>query len=155
MMEYKLKIGDLQVSKGKAVTYTCLGLGSCIGLFLQDRATGLSGGAHIQLPDSAQKSDGKYYDVKNAINELLTRFHGSGSSLQNLRAKITGGANVITTSCGTGLRNIEHVIKELVEHRVYIAAMDVGGNQSRTARFNSQTGQLTIRIPETNETKIF
>jgi chemotaxis receptor (MCP) glutamine deamidase CheD len=75
--------------------------------------------------------------------------------LQNLRAKITGGANVVATSCETGLMNIDNVVKELVERKVYIAAMDVGGRQSRTARFNSQTGTLSVRIPETNELKIY
>jgi chemotaxis protein CheD len=156
MTEYKLSIGDLRVSKNEAVTFTCLGLGSCIGLFLQDRTTGLVGGAHIQLPtDSTLVDDGKYYGVKTAIIELLNRFRTSGSTLLNLRAKIVGGANVVAAGCGTGVLNIENVVKELVEHKVYIAAMDVGGQQSRTARFNSQTGTLTVRIPETNELKFY
>ena len=155
MIEYKLNIGDLRVTQGKPVTYACLGLGSCIGVFLQDRTIGLSGGAHIQLPHDWSQADGKFYDVKSAIAELLSRFKGSGSSLKNLRAKITGGANVTVAGSQTGLQNIERVMEELNEHRVYIAAMDVGGKQSRSARFNSQTGVLTVRIPETNETKIY
>jgi chemotaxis protein CheD len=155
MIEYKLNIGDLRVSKDVSVTYACLGLGSCIGLFLQDRTAGLSGGAHIQLPNELKASDGKFYGVNAAITELILQFKNSGSSLQNLRAKITGGANVVTTGCGTGLQNIERVVQELVERKVYIAAMDVGGKQSRTARFNSETGMLTVRIPETNEIKLF
>ncbi|MGC4021106.1 MAG: chemotaxis protein CheD [Cyclobacteriaceae bacterium] len=155
MIEYKLNIGDLRVTKGENVTYACLGLGSCIGLFLQDRILGLSGGAHIQLPNEIKSSDGKFYSVKSAIAELLNQFRISGSSLKNLRAKITGGANVITTSCETGVQNIERVVQELVENKVYIAAMDVGGKKSRTARFNSETGMLTVRNPETNEIKFF
>jgi chemotaxis protein CheD len=155
MIEYKLNIGELAVSQNEAVTFTCLGLGSCIGLFLQDRTTGLTGGAHIQLPSDIKTETGKYYGVNAAIEELINRFKASGSTLQNLRAKVTGGANVVATSCETGLLNIENVVKELVERKVYIAAMDVGGRQSRTARFNSQTGTLSVRIPETNELKIY
>lgn len=155
MIEYKLNIGELAVSQNEAATFTCLGLGSCIGLFLQDRSHGLAGGAHIQLPSEILTEQGKYYGVQAAIDELINRFQASGSTLLNLRAKITGGANVVTTSCETGLKNIECVVKELVNRKVYIAAMDVGGRQSRTARFNSQTGTLSVRIPETNEIKYY
>lgn len=155
MIEHKLNIGELRVAKGEPVTYACLGLGSCIGVFLQDRTVGLSGGAHIQLPTEMKSDDGKFYGVKSAINELLNQFKNSGSTLQNLRAKISGGANVIATGCATGRQNVERVVEELVQHKVYIAAMDVGGKQSRTVRFNSETGTLTVRIPETNETKLF
>src|SRR6478609_4263347 len=42
MIQYKLNIGDVVISDSPA-TYTCFGLGSCIGLFIQDRLTGLSG----------------------------------------------------------------------------------------------------------------
>lgn len=155
MIEYKLNIGDLLVTKGENVTYACLGLGSCIGLFLQDRSTGLSGGAHIQLPNEIRSGEGKFYGVKSAITELLNQFKIAGSTLQNLRAKITGGANVVATGHETGLQNAERVMQELMTHKVYIAAMDVGGKQSRTARFNSETGVLMVRIPETNEIKLF
>ncbi len=154
MMEYTLNIGDLRVTKNEAVTFTCLGLGSCIGLFLQDRTTGIAGGAHILLPESTSPDTSKFYCVKRAVDELIHQFKINGSTATTLRAKITGGANVIATSCQTGKRNTANVLHELLKHRVYIAAMDVGGETSRSAKFNCQTGTLTIRFPETNEYKI-
>lgn len=156
MKEYKLNIGELQVNKQEDVTYTCLGLGSCIGLFIQDRSLGLSGGAHILLSQSSTPdSTGKFLCAKSAINELISRFRSMGSTLANLRAKITGGAHVISTGMQVGKENVEHVMQELIANRVYVAAIDVGGNKSRTARFNSQSGTMTIRIPDTNEYKIY
>jgi chemotaxis protein CheD len=156
MKEYKLNIGDLRVVKEEAVTFTCLGLGSCIGLFMQDRSTGLSGGAHILLPaESTASFDGKYYAVKQAVNEIIRQFRDAGSSTLNLRAKITGGAKVVTAGLDTGRLNTENVVQELVQKNVYIAAMDVGGRTSRTARFNCISGELTVRIPETNEYRIY
>jgi len=156
MKEYKLNIGELRVTKNEAVTYTCLGLGSCIGLFIQDRAAGLSGGAHILLPEkTALTETDKYFCVKSAVSELITRFRNMGSNLATLRAKITGGANVTSAGAHVGEQNTTHVLRELIQHKVYIAALDVGGRSSRTAKFDANTGTLTVRMAETNEYKIY
>ncbi len=154
MIEYKLNIGDVATSSGK-VNYTCFGLGSCIGLFLQDRVTGFSGGAHILLPDWELSSftDAKFYNVTSALNEILSQFKTNGISTTALRAKVTGGANVISLNGKTGERNVQSIIKHLTQHKIYIAALDVGGNLSRTARFESETGKLTVKT-QLNEYKI-
>lgn len=155
MIEYKLNIGEVVVSKQPAV-YTCLGLGSCIGLFLHDRQTGVSGGAHIFLPSQTdgEKREG-YWSVAHALNELIQQFQNYGSSLLNLRAKITGGANVIANCYSIGKQNIDTVTAELVNRKVFIAAKDVGGNKSRTVQFHSLTGEMTVLIRETKEYKIY
>lgn len=67
--------------------YSCFGLGSCIGLFVQDRLRGLSGGAHILLPESEKVPDGfKFYNVIAALDEILNHFKSQGSNLSALRA---------------------------------------------------------------------
>lgn len=154
MIEYTLNIGDVMTSKRNA-TYACFGLGSCVGLFLQDRITGISGGAHILLPgnDEGPEGSGKFYNVTAALNELLKQFQLQGSNLQALRAKITGGANVIGVNMQTGERNASTLVKQLTDRKIYIAAMDVGGNQSRTARFEGHTGLLTVRMSAIKELK--
>ncbi len=156
MIEYKLSIGDLRVSKERAVTFTCLGLGSCIGLFVQDRSTGISGGAHILMPDDFHSlSSDKHYSVKSAVNELLHQFKMNGSTVENLRAKITGGATISLSQSKTGELNIKNVVSELVQNKVYIAAAEVGGTMSRSAWFNCESGTLTIRKPEMKEYKTY
>jgi chemotaxis protein CheD len=157
MIEYTLNIGDVAISSSPA-SYTCLGLGSCIGLFIQDRNSTLSAAAHIFLPDSNQHvptERNKFYTVSAALKEILERFKLQGSTLTSLRAKITGGANVINVNVKTGARNAEAVISHLVSNKIYIAATDIGGNFCRTAKFQSSTGQLTVRVPQTNEYKIY
>lgn len=155
MTEYKLNIGEVVVSKQPAV-YTCMGLGSCVGLFLQDRQTGVSGGAHIFLPNANHTlTDGFHYSVASAMDELLKQFQEHGSSLQNLRAKISGGASVLANVYDTGTGNVNRVKEALVAKRVYIAAADVGGKHCRTARFCSRSGEMTIVYRETQECKIY
>lgn len=145
MREYKLNIDELVVSKHEQTVYNCLGLGSCIGLFLQDRQTGISGGAHILLPQN----------VPAVIAELLRQFKALGSDLLNLRAKVAGGANVIATGYEVGSQNTSSVLEQLIQQRIYIAAQDVGGRLSRSAQFDARTGTMTVRFSQSNEFKIY
>lgn len=156
MIEHRLNIGDVITSSRKTV-YTCLGLGSCIGLFVQDRMTGLSGGAHIFLPGSEKMSSActRFYSVTSALQEILRQLKLKGSTLNGLRAKVAGGSNVLALNSGTGARNVKSVLAELAAHRIYVATADVGGTYSRIARFESETGLLTVRIPETNQYRIY
>jgi len=157
MIEHTLHIGDVVTSAG-SVFYSCFGLGSCIGLFIHDRTSTLSAGAHILLPENEAgptNDQSKYYNVTKAIEQILVQLKARGSSLESLRAKITGGANVLRVNTFTGSRNIESVTRQLTANKIYIAARDVGGVYSRTARFESATGLLTVRMPELNAYKIF
>jgi len=156
MREYKLNIGDV-VTSSKNVTYTCLGLGSCIGLFIQDRLTGISGGAHIFLPESESGSNNfsSFCSATKAIDEILRQMKSNGSTLEYLRAKITGGANVLGFNSSTGEQNANSVVKHLIDKKVFIAAKDLGGSFCRTAKFDSDSGTLTVRIPQINQQKIY
>lgn len=146
--EYALNIGELKVS-GKPAIITCFGLGSCIGLFLFDRIKKVGGGAHIMLPGpdlKRKRTDGCAY-AENAIAALLSAMSIEGCHVQGLRGKIIGGANVLANTNGfgsIGAMNIREVKSHLVRRGIYVAAEDVGGHLSRTARFNTQTGDVHI-----------
>lgn len=140
-----LTINEMDVSD-QPVVFTCYGLGSCIGLFVTDRTKGLSGGVHIPLPHNSAQSEWK--GAAYLIDELLYTFEAWGSDLNTLRAKVTGGAQVYGSHCSIGTENAEVVLKRLTDRKVYIAATDVGGTCSRTARFHSQSGELEISTSE-------
>ena len=78
-----------------------------------------------------------------------------GASLETMRAKITGGSNVLMHFNEIGSRNTIAVIDALLRNKIYIAARDVGGTISRTVEFNSTSEQLVVRQLEWNSTKIF
>lgn len=140
-----LNINEMDVSQ-EPVVYTCYGLGSCIGLFLTDRTKGISGGVHIPLPHVSGPSEWK--DATCLIDQLLQAFRVLGSDLNTLRAKVTGGAQLYGSHSVIGTQNAEVVLKQLTDRKVYIAATDVGGTCSRTARFHSQSGELEISTSE-------
>jgi chemotaxis protein CheD len=147
MIERVLNINQVFVTERPA-HYVCFGLGSCIGLFITDRLKGLSGGAHIPLPSY---NSGELHGATEMIESLLVQLYGLGSSLEGLRAKLTGGAQVYDCSIGVGAKNTDAVLRHLMERKIYIAAKDVGGTVSRTARFSSVTGDLKISTSRKKE----
>ena len=135
-----LKINDVDVS-ATPVEYVCYGLGSCIGLFVTDRVSKLSGGAHIPLPSHVE---GEFKDAVRLVDDLVNTFRNRGSDLTGLRAKIAGGAKVYKTLNDIGIQNAQEVLRQLINRKIFIAAVDIGGHVSRTTRFNSVTGDLHI-----------
>jgi chemotaxis protein CheD len=140
-----VNINEVDVSD-QPVVYTCYGLGSCVGLFVSDRPKGLAGAAHIPLPNSSDAQE--WLGATYLINQLMERMAHSGSDLSTLRAKVAGGACVCGGSTDIGRQNAQAVLETLTEKRVFIASMDLGGQVSRTARFNSETGELRISTSE-------
>jgi chemotaxis protein CheD len=153
MISYTLNIGDV-CSDSSPAEYKCYGLGSCIGVFVTCRLTGASAGAHIALPESPiDNIDGIFPDASSAIGEMLQQLRRKGSNLQNLRAKMAGGATVIGSG-DIGERNSNVIREYLVMNRIFVAANHTGGTASRSLTFKSDSGELTMRLNGTNETRI-
>jgi chemotaxis protein CheD len=146
MKNKAISINETDVTD-EAVIYTCFGVGSCIAVFLNDRMTGLAGGAHIPL---AYDTPGEWLSASAILGELLSKFRSKGSNLNFLRAKIAGGADLFQSVKGPGSDNIRAIYKELAAHKIYISAEDLGGTSPRTARFNTRTGELMVSSSERN-----
>ena len=147
MIEKVLHINQVMVSEGPT-EFVCFGLGSCIGLFVIDRLKGFSAGAHIPMPVGTQ---GDFHGANEMIECLLQKLQQMGSSLVGLSAKLAGGAQVYESTLNMGIKNTEAVLLHLSKHNIYISGSDVGGKISRTARFNSVTGDLKISTSEKKE----
>jgi len=127
------------------------GLGSCVGVTVYDRKKKIGGLAHVMLPSSRLHSSnpilGKYADT--AINALLTEMTERGCNLQELEAKLIGGANmfeaIVHQPVPVGLRNVAASREKLMEMGVPVVAEDVGGSQGRTIIFSLIDGRVEIR----------
>jgi len=154
MREEVLLIGEVKVFD-QPVVMKCYGLGTCVGLFVKDRMTGITGGAHIFLPEVNEgNSMGEGMPAEVCVEHMLDEMKKKGASLDTLRAKIAGGSSSLLQSYDVGSLNTKGVIDALVRNKVFIAAMDVGGAVSRTVKFNTTSGELTVRQLECNSTKI-
>ncbi|MCB2297212.1 chemotaxis protein CheD [Clostridium tagluense] len=149
--EIKVGIADLNMafSPDKLIT---VGLGSCIGIAIYDKAIGIGGLAHIMLPDSSQfnkiTNEIKFADL--AIPILVEKMIKKGAKLRNMRAKIAGGASMFnfpdkSIIMDIGNRNGIAVKSALKNLSIPILSEDIGGNKGRTLIFDTTSGALSIR----------
>ncbi len=157
-MESTVGMGEIMVAESPNLLRS-VGLGSCIAVTLYDRDTTIGGLAHIVLPcieEAHNKSHPtRFSDV--AIGILIDEMKAQGARIQNIRAKIFGGANMfpeIISSDSTmdiGRRNISAVREELEKHNIEIIAEEVGDHIGRTMLFNTEDGSVLIKTAHNGE----
>lgn len=129
-------MGEMKISGVAGDELVAIGLGSCIGLALVDRAAVVGALAHIVLPDSNGASEplGKFADL--AVPELIARVVKAGGRKSMLQAVMVGGAKMfaIGGSLDIGARNDAAVRAQLQRHGIRISASETGGDRGRTAR---------------------
>ena len=141
-------ISDFQLVQrpDKLITFA---LGSCVGIALYDRASGLSGMAHIMLPASNLiKHDHnlkKFADT--AIPLMYQAMLAKGAHSYQMIAKIAGGAMLFgqTDTMKIGERNVQAVKQELRLLGLRLVAEDTGKNYGRTMELDSIDGKVTIK----------
>jgi chemotaxis protein CheD len=144
-------IGGLEVSADPGAVLITHGLGSCIAVIAFDPRNKVAGMLHFQLPSSslsperAIESPGTFADT--GIPLLFEKMYALGSRKGDIVVKAAGGGNFHNDN-GTfdiGRRNHTMMRKIFWKAQVLIAAEDVGGSRSRTARLFVDTGQTTIQ----------
>lgn len=144
-------MAEIHVIKGPGV-FTCLGLGSCIGICAIDTVAQVSGCAHILLPQAFKDKPvdklGKFADT--GTPELLAMMERMGAIRSRIVVAIAGGAQVFKFGGGEskldiGARNAVAVEQALLQLGIKPVAKDVGGNSGRTVTFHAESGLITVR----------
>ncbi len=144
-------IGGLEVSGDPGAVLITHGLGSCIAVIAYDRVRKVGGMLHFQLPQSslnperASETPGTFADT--GIPLLFEKMYALGCKKPDIVVKAAGGGN-FHGDAGTfdiGKRNHTMMRKIFWKAQVLVAAEDVGGSRSRTARLFVDTGQVTIQ----------
>jgi chemotaxis protein CheD len=150
-METVVHMGEAHVSTTPGDTLACIGLGSCIGLALIDRARAIVALAHVMLPACTQPDPPlphKYADL--AVPSLLELMLATGARRTRLEAVLVGGAAMFQFGGGSGQeigqRNIAAVSGLVEAARIPIRATQTGGNKGRTLRIHVGTDiSITVR----------
>ncbi len=145
-----VRMGELAASAGAADVLVSLGLGSCIGLALVDRRTGVAGLAHVVLPASEGHSSGqnKLKFADHAVPELIARVVRLGGRRPKLEAVLVGGASMFAVTSATlevGSRNEAAVRDQLKSQRIPVIGAETGGNRGRTIRVYISDMRVTVR----------
>jgi chemotaxis protein CheD len=150
MAETMVRMGELAASAGTADVLVTLGLGSCIGLALVDRRTGVAGLAHVVLPASDGHAAGQnpFKFADHAVPELINRVVRLGARKPKLEAVLVGGASmfaITSTTLEVGQRNDTAVRAALKALRIPVIASETGCNRGRTIRVFLDTMRITVR----------
>lgn len=127
----------------------CLGLGSCVAVFLYDPDTKIGGVLHALLPTAPvkKKADSKYAD--SGIKLLYDEMMAKGANRKRVCAKLVGGAQMfpnLNLGIGDiGAENIREARRALKALGVRVVSEDVQGNKGRSAYYSLETGLVTIR----------
>ncbi len=149
----RVGIGEGEVSHPPGIIIA-EGLGSCIALCLYDTLQEVGGMAHIMLPHSSEYKSRKdnvslpYLYADSALDALLKGLEKSGACLQNIIAKMAGGARMFPVyngvSTGIGEQNTT-CIRELLKKRLIpLVGEDVGGSHGRSAEFHVHSGRIIV-----------
>jgi chemotaxis protein CheD len=143
-----VRMGEIEVSSQAGDELVARGLGSCIGLALIDRRSGVAGMAHIVLPEApgdAEPEPGRFAD--RAVPELISRMERAGAVVRRLDAVLAGGAQMFEVGeMDIGARNAAAVEASLARSGVTVRATDTGGRRGRTMRLT--VGEFTVRVKE-------
>ena len=130
-----VRIGELHASANVGDVLVALGLGSCVGVALADRARGIAGLAHVMLPGSP-KSGPQLRCADAAVPALLERVLGLGARRSALEVALVGGAQMFAgqDKVTIGARNGAATRAALDAARLRIHAEAIGGGKGRTMR---------------------
>ena len=144
-----VRMGELATSAVAGDVLVSLGLGSCIGLALLDRRTGVAGLAHVVLPASGGNgADNVLKFADHAVPELVDRVVAAGGRRLRLEAALVGGASMFATSSSAlevGQRNEAAVRDQLKTLRIPVIAAETGGTRGRTMRVHVDDVRVTVR----------
>ncbi|WP_407357054.1 chemotaxis protein CheD [Methanolobus sp. WCC5] len=135
----------------KPTKLTTLGLGSCVGISLYDKSTGIGGMVHIMLPsiEQARSKDNIAKFADTGIPHLLDSMVADGAFRHRISAKIAGGASMFSFNSNTqlniGERNVTATKLTLKELKIPIVAEDTGQNYGRTIILDTENGELTVK----------
>lgn len=139
-------MGEIEVSKRTGEELVARGLGSCIGLALIDRLSGVAGMAHVVLPESAgsDTEPGKFADL--AVPALVAQMQKAGAVTRRLEAVLAGGARMFELGeMDIGARNTVAVKAGLTRAGLRVRAADTGGNRGRTMRVTVGDFEVTVK----------
>lgn len=154
MGETPVRIGELIATKDPDEVLVSVGLGSCIGLAMIDRARGIAGLAHVMLPQSpngAGPLPGRY--ANHAVPALLQKMVELGASRSAIEVGMAGGAQMFggSSSIEVGKRNAEAVTTALGDLRLSVKASATGGDKGRTVKVHPAQGVMIVREVASDE----
>jgi chemotaxis protein CheD len=121
-------------------------LGSCVAICLWDRRRRAGGMNHFVLSKEPKGGESlRYGDV--ATEHLVKRLTRLGSRIEDLQAKVCGGAAVLAIgdAPSVGDTNVRQALEQLRANGIPVTAQRTGGGLGMMIKFNTVTGEVLVR----------
>ncbi len=146
-----IDIADFAVTKDPGAVLVTYALGSCIAVIAYDPVVKAGGMIHYMLPlskaspEKASRNPAMFADT--GIPLLFQELYKLGCEKQRMTVKVAGGGALYDDKgmFNIGKRNYTVMRKMFWKNDIIIAAEDVGGSKSRTARLHIATGRVVIK----------
>lgn len=122
-------------------------LGSCVAVCLWDRDLGIGGMNHYVLPGDGESSGSTRFGDAS-IRALLIGMIRLGSRLENLAAKVFGGAAVLPYGADretVGAKNVRIAFMVLERYGIPIVAHRTGGERGVRLQMQTSSGGVLLR----------
>lgn len=124
-------------------------LGSCVAVCLWDEQAKAGGMNHMLLAVSETQSGICNLSGINAMEVLINDIIKLGGSRGNLKAKVFGGAQMISGLSDVGQSNAAFALEFLENEGIDCVGQSVGGNSARNLKFWPGTGRALQRLTQT------
>jgi len=143
-----LEIGEMIVTHDP--TSVDIFVGSCVGVVIYDTIRHNYALTHTIYPEYSERDMGKKrtFYVDSAIKDMISELRKLGSSVQDLKAKIIGGANMLPYLEPVGEKNVFTARKTLEENKIPIVASDTGGTTRRKILPMDLEGRIKVVVRE-------
>jgi chemotaxis protein CheD len=128
-------------------------VGSCVAICLYDPTVKVAIMAHVILPknntsDPNPKPEAKFADV--AIKIMLDKLQANGAKINQLKAKMAGGANIFqnegkVNTFDIGEKNTDAIKSILKEKKIPIVAQDIGSKSGKWVIFDMNSLEMKIK----------
>jgi chemotaxis protein CheD len=146
-------VADMIASNDAGAELVTYSLGSCLGVTVYDPVAKIGGLLHLMLPDSridpAKAGTSPFMFVDTGVPRLFRTVFNLGGNRSRLIIKVAGGAQFFDekNTFNIGERNIRAFEEIIARNALAVHARDLGGCNSRTVRFELETGNVTIHTP--------
>ena len=123
-------------------------LGSCVSVCLWDRRRRAGGMNHYLLPRAPAPGERSPRHGDTALELLLARMELLGSSIDDLDARVFGGASIWGRGTQLAEDNVAMAYRWLYERAVPVVEEDVLGTTPRRVTFDIGSGHALLRKVE-------
>ena len=120
-------------------------LGSCVSCCLWDPLSAVGGMNHILLAGNATTDNRSYLAGVNAMELLINDLLKIGARRDRLKAKVFGGARMISGLSEIGQANAEFIVDFLESEGIELVSRSLGGDAARHLLFWPTTGVAKLK----------